>query len=396
MAIDPRPTATRGRKAGRDWRAAASLLCALLGLAAPCRGDELADIIRDLETRRSALRSVKYVVEGTVLAPKGCYSAFDPIATGIAPSDGPIPSEDYSWPMAWTLYLDFQQNRVRKEEHSEMFSAGDRFFYPVFEVCLADGGRVQRYTPRDANTSDRWAPYEFDPDLSEHRESFFGFFEFADEPLLWAHGRTGGQGRPRTDLRGTIREAIQSLEVRGRAEIDGIECIVLRTSPAARQGDYSEFWLAPALDSALLRMSLIASGKELNRSDIEYRQAHGGWYPSGWTSIYLHGDGSIMRSQDVRVVEFTPDPPLADVQFRIEPTPGMVVYDEARDARYLVGEDGAWTDVKVIIALSEEAARIRPWIIGAAVFVAVAGAFVAGWAYRRGKTRRAEATQGSN
>src|SRR5579871_1879330 len=123
---------------------------------------QLRDIMSALQKRQRAARSVYIKVEGEVLVPRGCFSDAFP---GIAQEKGVAPPEDYNYRENISWLLDFENNRVRKETEEELYMDDKSAFVPRHSLEIYDGKQIKAFTPKNLNTSSKYTPSKYQPDL---------------------------------------------------------------------------------------------------------------------------------------------------------------------------------------------------------------------------------------
>jgi hypothetical protein len=126
-----------------------------------------------------------------------------------------------------------------------------------------------------------------------------------------------------------------SVTIAGEEQVNEIRCIVL-DQEADRQGrpDHRRWWVAPSMDYSVLRSERLgADGDALGQTDLRYAQEAGtGWRLSGWSAS---GGAGRCECSDMRLVT---DSELSEQDFAIVFPPGTVVYDDAVDEKYVVGD----------------------------------------------------------
>src|SRR5207249_3758277 len=99
--------------------------------------------LKDWNQRRDALRSMRWVIAGKVVVPKGTLLS------------SAVPAEDYTYETTITWLFDYTANRLRKEVVQETFDSHTGTFRPSHCIFLFDGTTqtTRRYFPAAGNPS---------------------------------------------------------------------------------------------------------------------------------------------------------------------------------------------------------------------------------------------------
>ncbi len=337
--------------------------CAALNAAGLSAGDPVLDeIAADWTKRQKIARSVRYQVEGTHLRPQGSLNELREEPDFRTEED--LPSEDRISPYKFLLvvHFDADKNWMRVEREREILNPGPEFIREL-AVDLADGKEFQRFVPLDRNPRieelERAGGRLHFELMQLSRSSAAGTFrEFTERPLYWAHGLVPTPG-PLEAIRQPVD--LKGYRVAGRVQHDGRECLVLHSPARSRGKVYSELWIDPLQDSAIVRFSDVREGEESLIFLVSHRQTSHGWFPSDWTVEHRSSvkKGLLLDRSELRVTEFEFDPQLKRSDFHVEPTPGMY-YKDVRDRRKAAKYVHVGSGQSPLEAMTEWRRRNRP------------------------------------
>lgn len=121
---------------------------------------------------------------------------------------------------------------------------------------------------------------------------------------------------------------------------DGREVVVLRTpNLSATSEEFDDFWVDVLRDSAIVRQDHYLGGHLRSSYDIEYDRSDNGWLPTRWQLTMSDGKNirALRKAHNVRV-EMSGS--FDDVDFHMEPAPGMFFQDARTDRTYRKGAAG--------------------------------------------------------
>ncbi|MDQ3333321.1 MAG: hypothetical protein M3552_22195 [Planctomycetota bacterium] len=329
-------------------------------------------IVADWQSRQSRLDAVEYRLEGKATVPAGAMNGEKELYLNPPES---LPPDDYEYPKAIRLVVDFAGNRARIEIDRHEFGGPAPEFFPTHRTRVFDGREFWDYTPLDRNPA--LQKFQMPVEMQPLKPEFAGlFFDRPEQLLMMAHGIPFGPGAYTPPLR--LRAKIDPAKYRVMDSVtddDGRVCTVLRI--AISDSSYREFWVDPERQSAVVR--LLNYSKDILNEDsrIEYRQTEHGWLPQALShDRYSRADGELRHSEELRVVELIANPPLSDDLFRLQPPAGTVVMQTDDEA--VVLQKGDQPARKALEVLRERQSKPdgKGWGLGA-VFFGVAAAVLA-------------------
>jgi len=261
-------------------RSAAAVLAAILagtGAAqtppkeSPDANALLQKIVKDWQKRQQGTKNLLYRTLGKTTFPKGRFTGDADLP--LAARDEIIPKEDFVSEVKYTWLIDLENNRIRKESSNFGFSYRKQAFFPVFEVEVFDGQAHKVLSPKQPGVdygSIIW------PEFLIQRKDY-SFLSTADYPVFLAHGVSLLAGR---NSLSKLRVPVNSSDYyyHGRGEIEGRQCVVLRTPLRVRCFD--ELWVDLERDSAVLRWVNICSQHTASRAEFWYQNTQSTWLPS--------------------------------------------------------------------------------------------------------------------
>jgi hypothetical protein len=307
------------------------LLCACLALASgplpPGRAQNkpldqrIIKVLSDWEKRKNNATSVRYVLHGELVIPKGCNT--DDFGNPLVPA---TPGHDISRPCNTIFLFDFSTGRFRIESSRQSYSSRTEQSYPIVSHACFNGSVVRVENPREANTSSVHSPGPNDPDVAIFTGNLAGFrFEPENHPLFFAHGIV--PTAEQQIIAGRFKEKLNAgyLHIHGTGMHAGRPCLILRTETLQlADSTFDEFWIDGSRESAVVRSTSFAGNKPSTDTVIEYGKTPKGWLPKNWTfTSFLRG--KTHRVWRMKVDELTLEPSFGDADFDIEIRPGMRV-----------------------------------------------------------------------
>ncbi|WP_145177015.1 hypothetical protein [Gimesia aquarii] len=292
-------------------------------------------MLSDWNARQKIADSMLYEIRGHVIVPRDSYLRIDE-------NQGVTPIHDSEYNVSTELLLDFQNNRVRRTEESEVLCAPIRSFIPYYEVDLYDGTQYFNYQPIDKNTSDSWKPGKYQSELHLTGSRPYGMFfsHYIDILLLTGHGSIYTHNSPVTPqklLRTSVTSHFFKQEL---VKYKGRQCILLQTMPSKLRGKgYYNIIVDPAHESAIVKWSSFYRDQLYSDIEIEHELTKQGWLPARWTETY-YSKPKIPITKTMCVKRRVFNPKLKDSDFKIEITPGMVIYDRATNSEFISSGPG--------------------------------------------------------
>ena len=346
----------------------------------------LGKVLADWEKRQQAVDSIRYVVKGQHVIPKGSLRD----DTG-APLKTPAPAEDVTAEVNWLAVFDFPKGRHRLEVSEQVFDRKSNRFHPQMGIFVSNGKGAKSAMPRDRNTSEGFTPPPSHIDLVVSSGNMRGVpFQSEYMPLFFAHGliRTMAEEVVPGKLRG--KPDPEYLSFHGQGVHAGRPCIVIRTQTLQLANtSFDEFWTDPARDSAIVRYVMYSGKNIFNNIDIQYQQTPHGWLPERWT--FTHYSGTVPTViYRMRVESWQAAPPTSDADFDLPVKPGMIVEERVYDDTvnplvapksatrvYRYGESGGKSEIPDPLGRPRDLGGKTPWwywAVGGALAVAVIAA----------------------
>lgn len=294
----------------------------------------LVKILNDWKARQKIADTMLYEVRGHVFVPRDSYPR-------LKESQGVTPIDHSEYDESIELLLDFRNNRARRIYEGEGLFGTTRSYFPLYEVNLFDGKQYFNYRPHDKNTSDRWTPVKYQPELNLNGPRQVGaFIESPDFLILFGHGSIHSHHSPVTPQKILWPPVASLFSKQERVEYNGRECVLLQTEPFIFKGKYYyELIVDPARGGAVLKWSYYWRGQLYSDVKIEHELTEHGWLPARWTSIsYNKPKPPITKTMYVKRRIFNPK--IKDSDFKIETTPGMVVYDHKTNSIFIATGPG--------------------------------------------------------
>lgn len=336
---------------------------------------EMKRILDSWEKRQRSIACVKYVAEGTLHIPK------DFIEPGLPP-------EERISPQRRVYYLDFQANRARREERREVHHDELGFLFAT-AINMYDGKTFLTYEPKQENYDLQSGKWKYNAELKiQAPHAHAQFFEAGDLPVFFAHANFENRFVPTVGDYRRLRNPVDRAYYRkqGAAVRDGARCIVLRSGTNAQHEHY-DVWVDPTCDDLPVKVIYYNQNQVTIVWELWYDRA-----PSGEVQLQRFRcgrpweAGTILYTDDLRVVEWEVNPDFSPDMFHMTAAPGMIVGDGDKDIRYRKG-DGKTADRDVRQLYLQEQRSQRSWVIisiAATLFI-VAGASVAIWRRRSRK-----------
>jgi hypothetical protein len=357
----------------------------------------------DWKKRRDRISVVRYRVSGTHVYAKG-------MATGLA--DGAagavVPPTDLTVPLKRSLLLDFKGNRHRLETEDPEYLPETGDLWVEGQTTTFDGETFQ--SSRRQQKAIRGTPYvapgavPVDVGIATGNLAGRADFDHRWWPVFLGHGVIPVPYADHQTLRAGKLQCepdLSMLEVYGEGVHGGRTCLIVRTRRPNLTGatppnvGFREYWLDPAHESAVVRMTEYAgtTGTVYSDMTISHQPTSAGHLPSGWVFTLGGGDRPTRFIERFKVDGIDIDPPVEPADFTIAVRPGMLVARTAvgsspggeQDNRSLfrVSPSGVWEPVSFAGSVEVRATNGWPWLIGGILaFVAVAAAGIF-WRRRR-------------
>jgi hypothetical protein len=289
-----------------------------LAWGGPPEGD-LEKLVRDWAHRRDALRSMRWVITGKVLVPKGTYSTKDTI----------LPAEDFTYDTKVTWVFDYAANRFRKEVVQQTFNPRKGGFVPSHGTFLFDAATTttKRFFPREDNPLQE----EGDPQLGIIAHANRVDYDLSDYPVFLSQYNVFPL-ISLTSLLGPVQlrpplNPDRFLKGKTQSSNDRTYLIVRLFASDEVETDIDEFWVDPAAENRIVRADSLSQGKPFARSEIAYSM--GKRFPTGWTTTVYRQDPedhlTVLRVDRLTVQEAIADAEIDPSLFQIALQPGMVV-----------------------------------------------------------------------
>jgi hypothetical protein len=346
-------------------------------------------MLSDWRERHVAMRTVRCVVTGSSTAFKGSLSNGRALqmVTGLT---GEFPTDDRRTVISRTYLIDRPAGFHRKEEDRDVFHGNHGKFYRQYQVNLFDGEKLQTWRPK-GRTDWRDIPRpELETELHlDPLKDLPSFYLASDAPFFLAHAwflevaaqQYGIVLKPSPADR-------QEFTIGKPGVLDGKEVQVVYVDPPAGGGDTRlELWVDAGMDSAIRRCVELRAGSPVRQTNLRYTEVNGRYQISAWDWVSFGANGAPNSAEEMEVVEYQQNGDLEPSYFRIEPTPGMVVFDGSTGEHYLV-ESPNGSRVSAVEAVEASRGKRIPWMPWAAVAAVLTGCLWAGARFYRGRRAR--------
>jgi hypothetical protein len=294
--------------------------------------------------RRTAMKTVRYTIEGTLLQAKGSLTfPEDPEVPPLLRAN--FPPNDITFAKTQQFTFDFTKGHSRRVISDRVLIQATGKFVPRYVVWTCDGEKTTRHEPNDRNASEDNKPSAKQVELVIYKQSPRLMFTSDCIPILLAHGfpilYAGA-----FDERDLFKQRLSSIQFRehSRRQQDGRELYVLRSVPeVSTHGVYNEIVVDPSQDFAVRSWSRVVDGLVSSQSSITYQNDHGYWLPKEWQFDYYHKiehKRLFERSERMHVKNIEIETSVPASQFQPEMKPGTIV-SLMTSQSYVVAGDGS-------------------------------------------------------
>lgn len=342
--------ASKAATAGRVLlHAGLSVLMLAVSRSAVAADDDLLTKVTEAWNKRlKAVERVRYRLSGTATyLPGSLMSAGSPDLPDkeSAPKGFPPIESKFDVRVVWVL--DLPGSHLRKETYEQSFYVATKAFRPFVRIDVFNGREQKGWYPREANTGAGFAPSPLDADVwIAQTDDISGFFNYADMPVLFAHGLC----RLRSSrLRDANLAALPNLTVLGEVKtIDGRQ-VLLSTKKLHGSGDNTveeedRYWVDLERGAAVVRWENLAGSTLGFRVVTRWKKYDKVWFPEGWDCSTFEGmepgKESLISMVRLNVDQLELDPPFASEDFEIPYKAGMIVQHESDNTRFRVAADG--------------------------------------------------------
>jgi hypothetical protein len=300
--------------------------------------DEMSKIEEHWRSRQVEFRSLRFVLTGDSMVPKGHYSN-DPEIPESA--NKVIPPEDTTFPKESVLWIDFERHLIRKETREHIYLGNSQVFAPHRQIDIFDGKEVKSFEPRDENRRDVYSPSARQPELWINKDLHL-VLDKMDSPVFWSAGYVPAR-MSRELFSGSQRSV--PLHYYGKGTNDNREVVVLRTAQAEDQfAIFDEYWVDIGRRSAIVKFMRYLRGKINVQIDVVYDDTLSGWLPASWTltenGLSPRNMGKVIRSAHFTVKERTINSQIPPDAIQVQSKPGMIVGDAKSVSVYRTQPDG--------------------------------------------------------
>ncbi len=304
-------------------RAALTLLVCILPLpalpsAVAADADALDKVLSDWTKRRNALRSMRWVLAGKVLFPKGALTDHPSAPPELQHKT--IPPEDHAFESRTTWLFDYEKGRIRKEIVEDVFDPRKGTFSLMRNIFLFDEAtkKTRHYVARAGATlaEDRTPKIQTSTNANKIDCSLTDYPVFLGQHNVFPFIRIiTGLGSLPVEVRPPIQPELFANQ--GNRTIQNRSCLVVRLFGRLSDSECDELWIDTASDNRVVRADSYVTHPQLfGRTEIEY--AAGKRFPVDWTTTVYTPSRSILRSDLVRVEEASADVAIDSGAF--EPT----------------------------------------------------------------------------
>jgi hypothetical protein len=294
--------------------------------------------------RRTAMKTVRYRVEGTMIHAKGSLTSQD--VDTISPLvQAFFPKEDVSFKKSMEYAFDFVQRRSRSVTRDFVLDLETAKFAPRYVVWTCDGNKTAKYAPNLENTSEAYTPHHNQNELTLYDKSPQLMFATGSLPILLPHGFF-------VLYKGTIDElelfkrqySPQSFGFHARGAEPEADFLILRSIPeAGASGVCHEITVDAKKDCAVVVWKRISRNVVTSQSDIQYQSIQGHWLPASWRFdrfVNERGLAKFQYGERMSVTSIEVDPELTKDDFLPNPRPGALTQQAGSKDKFKIGEDG--------------------------------------------------------
>jgi hypothetical protein len=277
--------------------------------------------LSDWQKRYDRIGSVRYVVQGVHVIPKGSY--FDDLDRPILPES---PPHDIECAIKRILLLDLASKRHRLEIDDEVYLANQRKNERRISTGIFDGsvfkGAKQILSPPSEQGNNPPIP---DATISSG-DLRYAAFESIHWPLLFGHGIVPIHGQRVVPDQLRRESDPEMLSFHGTSVQDGRVCRVLRSRSLKGHGViFDEISVDPARTSAVVRYVQNLNGRPFVDMAIKYKESPMGWLPASWKFSIFHSSGRLIFLEQLNVVSLQLAPTTTDADFELDLKPGMLL-----------------------------------------------------------------------
>jgi hypothetical protein len=309
---------------------------------APSTDASLKQVFDDWKDRQALLKSVRYVVTGT-----------------MEYKDQVLPPGNPARPKRCVLLLDLERKRIRLETTEEgilEWPDGKRRWVPRASTQAWDGESDQTLVPREVN------PDPNSPDLrigiGRVQKVNQNSIDYSLLPVFFAHGIVPSIHAALRSSDMPVAYDPDDFELRGRQHFKGRNCLVVRTEALPlNQPAFDEYLVDRDRQSAIYRHVMFTGPNPSVRTDVEWKRTAFGWWADKWTHTWTL-NGRLWSVHHLHVESFEPNPVIRDSDFKLPALPGMIVsvserpgpetgLDPHYPARttYRVTDSGSWEEL---------------------------------------------------
>lgn len=234
-----------------------------------------------------------------------------------------------------SLSVDYQQNRIRRVTDSQFYNRTLSTVMDRYQVETFDGLEYRDFHPREKNRAfqERYNSVEMGKSRSYPRDLLFRPMDY---PLAFAVGVIPLSQGDFDAKRAWRLKVPEKFTVRGKAVIDGKECVIIR-SKAPAPGRFADLCVDTANRSAILRAEYYWNDVMSFRLEINYADTAKPALPTDWKFDW-YNSGAGMTTQ--RILQYELNPAFLTGEFREPFKPGILVRDSDRSKQYRVADDG--------------------------------------------------------
>lgn len=341
-----------------------------IAAAADSKGSDAAvlkQVVEAWQQRRKQVQSVRYVVKGTVIVPKG---TFDGDRYLPRKANGVALTQDYEHEYSGRWLVDFANKKFRIKIDSATFNLTLLKFLPTADLFVFDGNEVR--CQLIGVTENRGTHYSvLQPEFRYHKLDY-PVITMEQFPIFAVHGVIlDGAGRAGLPRHFHSQMPRNRFTVHSRVTLQDRECVVLRSLPVDdHDGNYLELWVDLARHSSIVRARKFEGRMLRNYVDIDYRETPQGWYLKGWRFTKIGFEKKVpVKIVTATVQDFKLDSPGNDNDFELNPAIGMVVRDDHTNTAYLLGANGEHLPIRETL-LGDTNAHNR-WFAAATLVIVI-------------------------
>ncbi|MBI1900341.1 MAG: hypothetical protein HYS13_04390 [Planctomycetia bacterium] len=310
----------------------------------PPKGEESQAIVDDIlakwKSYRDEMQSVRYEASGSATIPKELNKG-----------------QDHRHDVSGTWLINFVTGEYRVDKDDQSFDAREGLFRPDREIYSYVAGELRQHNV--SVTLHRGKLFgEGEPEFYYRRRFSTPFWNLWNLPPLVAHGyvpRALIVDSDENQIGATERDEVDLHET---ALLDGQECHVLRSRTPREPGEpLLELWVEDTERRLVRRvriMTVHSPGARFVGAEVDlwYDVRDGRAALQRWRCVnnFPGLPERPMKTMEMTVTAFVPDPPLTSDRLQLRPEPGMLVFNERTQNGYFQPAPGAHAPLAEVLS----------------------------------------------